>query len=46
MIKAIAFDYGGVIEITDTGLMQKIADSLRISLEDWTKEYRTLNYFE
>ena len=44
MIKAVVFDYGGVIEITDTGLMQKIADSLRISLEDWTKEYRTLNY--
>lgn len=44
MIKAIAFDYGGVIEITDKGLMQKIADYLNITLEDWIKEYKTLNY--
>lgn len=44
MIKAIAFDYGGVIEITDKGLMQKIADYLQVTLEDWIKEYKTLNY--
>lgn len=44
MIKAIVFDYGGVIEITDKGLMQKIADYLHVTLEDWLKEYRTLNY--
>jgi putative hydrolase of the HAD superfamily len=44
MIKAIAFDYGGVIEITDKGLMQKIADYLHVTLEDWFKEYKTLNY--
>lgn len=44
MIKAIAFDYGGVIEITDKGLMQKIADYLQVTLEDWLREYRTLNY--
>jgi len=44
MIKAIAFDYGGVIEITEKGLMQKIADYLQITLENWFKEYKTLNY--
>lgn len=44
MIKAIAFDYGGVIEITDKGLMQKIAEYLQVTLEDWLKAYRTLNY--
>lgn len=44
MIKAIVFDYGGVIEITDTGLMPKIADYLQVTFEDWLKEYRTLNY--
>ena len=44
MIKAIAFDYGGVIEITEKGLIQKIADYLQITTEDWEKEYMTLNY--
>jgi len=44
IIKAIAFDYGGVIEITDNGLMQKIADYLQTTLEDWLKVYLSLNY--
>lgn len=44
MIKAIAFDYGGVIEITERGLMQKIADYLQVTLEDWLKAYSSLNY--
>lgn len=44
MIKAIVFDYGGVIEITDKGLMQKIADYLQVTLEDYLKEYSSLNY--
>ncbi len=44
MIKAIAFDYGGVIEITDRDLMKKISDFLGVSLQDWLKEYMSLNY--
>ena len=44
MIKGIVFDYGGVIEITDKDLKQKIADFLNIDVEDWQKEYHLLNY--
>lgn len=44
MIKAIAFDYGGVIEITDGDLFQNIANFLQISKEDWQKMYFSLNH--
>ena len=44
MIKAIVFDYGGVIETIEGGLMLKIANYLKIDLEDWLKVYSSLNY--
>lgn len=44
MIKAIVFDYGGVIEFIDNGLIRKIISFLDISIEDWYKEYFSLNY--
>ena len=37
MIKAVVFDYGGVIELKDGDLIQEIADSLKITKEDWRK---------
>ena len=44
MIKAVVFDYGGVIELKDGDLIQEIADSLKITKEDWQKVYFTLNH--
>jgi epoxide hydrolase-like predicted phosphatase len=44
MIKAIAFDYGGVIELNEGDLIQKIVKSLQIGKEDWHKVYYSLNY--
>lgn len=44
MIKAIAFDFGGVIEIKDGNLFQEIAEYLQISLEDWERVYSSLNH--
>ena len=44
MIKAIAFDYGGVIEIEDGDLIQEIADYLKITKEDWHKAYYSFNH--
>ncbi|MES2224421.1 MAG: HAD-IA family hydrolase [Patescibacteria group bacterium] len=44
MIKAIAFDYGGVIEIKEGDLIQEIVDYLNISREDWENVYYTFNY--
>lgn len=44
MIKAIAFDYGGVIELKDGDLIQEIADSLKITKEDWQRIYFTFNH--
>lgn len=44
MIKAVAFDYGGVIEIKDGDLVQEISDYLGVSKDDWRKEYFKLNY--
>jgi epoxide hydrolase-like predicted phosphatase len=47
MIKAIAFDYGGVIEITDSTykeLHQKIANYLQVTLENWLEVYHSLNH--
>jgi HAD superfamily hydrolase (TIGR01509 family) len=44
MIKAIVFDYGGVIELKDGDLIQEIADSLRITKEDWQEVYFTFNH--
>lgn len=44
MIKAIVFDYGGVIEQEEGDLIQKIADYLKITKEDWHKIYFSLNH--
>lgn len=44
MIKAIVFDYGGVIEKEDGDLIQKIADFLKITKEDWHKVYFSFNH--
>ncbi len=44
MIKAIAFDYGGVIEIKEGDLFQEIVKYLQIKLEEWEKVYFSLNH--
>jgi 2-haloacid dehalogenase len=44
MIKAIGFDYDGVIEIGDGDIAQKIAAYLKITKDEWHKIYYTLNY--
>jgi epoxide hydrolase-like predicted phosphatase len=43
-IKAIVFDYGGVIEKEDKDLIQEIARYLKITKEDWHNVYFTLNH--
>jgi epoxide hydrolase-like predicted phosphatase len=44
MIKAIAFDYGGVIEIKEGDLVQEIVDYLKITKGGWLNVYYTLNH--
>ncbi|HNW71758.1 MAG TPA: HAD-IA family hydrolase [Candidatus Paceibacterota bacterium] len=44
MIKAIAFDYGGVIEIKDGDVIQEIANYLKITKSDWQSVYYTVNH--
>jgi epoxide hydrolase-like predicted phosphatase len=44
MIKAIALDYGGVIEIKEGDLIQEIVDYLGISRTDWESVYYTFNH--
>ncbi len=44
MIKAIAFDYGGVIEIKDGDIIQEIASYLQIAKSDWQNVYFTVNH--
>jgi putative hydrolase of the HAD superfamily len=44
MIKAIAFDYGGVIRINDNDLFGDIAKYLNITIEELNKEYFSLNH--
>ena len=44
MIKAIVFDWGGVIEIIEDGLIEKICSYLNISEEDWNEAYYSLIY--
>jgi len=43
MIKAIVFDYGGVIKINDSDLIADICEYLNINKEDWLKEYFQIN---
>lgn len=44
MIKAIAFDYGGVIKINNNDLFSDIAKYLNITREEFSKEYFSLNH--
>lgn len=44
MIKLIAFDYGGVIKISERNLSSDICDYLKIDKEDWKKEYFLVNH--
>ncbi len=44
MIKAIAFDYGGVVEIKDGDIIQEIADYLHVPKSNWQSVYYTLNH--
>ncbi len=44
MLKAIVFDYGGVIEKEKGDLIQKIADYLEVTKADWQKAYFSLNH--
>lgn len=44
MIKAIVFDYGGVVETNDFDLFEEIANHLEIKKEDWRKVFLTFNH--
>lgn len=44
MIKAITFDYGGVIKINESDLFNDIAKYLNITREELNKEYFSLNH--
>ena len=39
MIKAIAFDYDGVIKLNDADFVSSACKYLEINKEDWLKEY-------
>jgi epoxide hydrolase-like predicted phosphatase len=43
MIKVIAFDYGGVIKINENDLFGDICNYLKISKDEWSKEYSKIN---
>lgn len=44
MIKVIAFDYGGVIEISEVDLIEEITSYLKIERKDWSQVYFSLNH--
>lgn len=44
MIKAIVFDYGGVIEKEDGDVIQDIATYLKTTREEWQKVYFSVNH--
>lgn len=44
MIKAIAFDYDGVIELREGDLFKEIAQYLNILRKDWDRVYFSLNH--
>lgn len=44
MISVIAFDYGGVIEVSKTNLFKEIVDFLKIDDEKWSKTFSSLNH--
>lgn len=43
MIKAIAFDYGGVIKINENDLFGDICNYLKIGKDEWSQEYSKIN---
>ena len=43
MISVIAFDYGGVIEISEKNIVQEIVRYLGIQKEEWSNAYFSLN---
>lgn len=44
MIKAIVFDYGGVIKINENDLFGDICECFNISKDDWHQEYFKINH--
>jgi epoxide hydrolase-like predicted phosphatase len=44
MIKAIVFDYGGVIEKEDGDIIQDVATYLKTTREEWQKVYFSVNH--
>lgn len=44
MISVIAFDYGGVIEITEKNIITEITEYLNIPKDQWLQKYFTLNH--
>jgi len=44
MIKAIVFDYGGVIEKEDGDVIQDVATYLKTTREEWQKVYFSVNH--
>lgn len=44
MIKVIAFDYGGVIKVNDNDLFTDIATYLKITRQEFSDEYFSLNH--
>lgn len=43
MIKAVVFDYGGVVKINEQDLIKDISEYLKISKEDYLREYFKVN---
>lgn len=44
MIKAIVFDYDGVIKIKEGDIFAEICDYLKVKREDWEREYFLVNH--
>lgn len=44
MIRAIAFDYAGVLEIPERDIITELSDYLNVPKEEWLAVYYTLNH--
>lgn len=44
MIKVIAFDFGGVIKLSDFNLVEKVCGCLGITKLEWNQEYKKYNH--
>lgn len=44
MISTIAFDYTGVLEVSECNVINEITECMNISLEEWSSVYHSLNY--